>query len=271
MKRIATMNITQPDKQWGVELVRVQPSYFNAWRFRYVLKALRKVTGKVLEVGGGAGAFAAAIHRERPDLKIMGTDLSPELVQLAQRQEQANTYTVADVMALPFGKREFQAVVGFDVFEHVEEPQRAFAEVYRVLKQGGRLHMAVPLEGSLATIHGWMMKVGVVPKRVYAGHIQQLTSGQVVGLLEAVGFKKVEVRYSGHLLFQLLDFGYFLVLSLLHKQVGYTVEGYEASLPVGWRRRMLGLGRALLATMCYVESRWLWWLPASVGHFTATK
>jgi SAM-dependent methyltransferase len=50
-----------------------------------------------------------------------------------------HTDVVADAHHLPFGDASFDAVVTFNTFEHLAEPEQAAAEIRRVLKPGGRL------------------------------------------------------------------------------------------------------------------------------------
>jgi SAM-dependent methyltransferase len=50
-----------------------------------------------------------------------------------------HTDVVADAHHLPFRDACFDAVVTFNTFEHLHNPFQAAAEVYRVLKPGGRL------------------------------------------------------------------------------------------------------------------------------------
>jgi uncharacterized protein YbaR (Trm112 family) len=50
-----------------------------------------------------------------------------------------HTDVVADAHRLPFADASFDAVVSFNTFEHLAEPERAAGEILRVLKPGGRL------------------------------------------------------------------------------------------------------------------------------------
>lgn len=50
-----------------------------------------------------------------------------------------NTDVAADAHALPFASGSFDAVVTFNTFEHLADPNTAAREIHRVLKPGGRL------------------------------------------------------------------------------------------------------------------------------------
>jgi SAM-dependent methyltransferase len=49
-----------------------------------------------------------------------------------------------DALALSFPDASLEAIMSNDVFEHVPDPDRAFAEAARVLKPGGRMFFTVP-------------------------------------------------------------------------------------------------------------------------------
>ncbi len=50
-----------------------------------------------------------------------------------------HTDVVSDAHQLPFADASFDAVVSFNTFEHLYDPERAASEIHRVLKPGGRL------------------------------------------------------------------------------------------------------------------------------------
>lgn len=56
-----------------------------------------------------------------------------------------------DVQRLSFGDACFDLVTSTEVFEHVADDARGFAEVWRVLRPGGRFVFTVPLTGRSAT------------------------------------------------------------------------------------------------------------------------
>ncbi len=92
---------------------------------------------RLLDVASGPGALAAeAAHR---GVRPVGVDLSPRMVELAQRLHPTIEYRVADVEHLPFPDHAFDAVVcGFGL-GHFPRPELAVAECVRTLSPGGRV------------------------------------------------------------------------------------------------------------------------------------
>ena len=91
---------------------------------------------RVLEVGCGWGELAEWIARET-GATVVAVDLSPRMVELAR--ERGVDARVADVQQLPFADGEFDCVVAAWMLYHVPDLDRAFAELARVLRPGGRL------------------------------------------------------------------------------------------------------------------------------------
>lgn len=91
---------------------------------------------RVLEVGCGMGNFAERVARET-SAEVVATDLSPRMVELAR--ERGLDARVADVQRLPFDHGEFDCVVANAMLYHVEDLERALAELARVLEPGGKL------------------------------------------------------------------------------------------------------------------------------------
>jgi demethylmenaquinone methyltransferase/2-methoxy-6-polyprenyl-1,4-benzoquinol methylase/phosphoethanolamine N-methyltransferase len=106
----------------------------------------------VLDVGFETGGLAiAAAARVGPAGRVHGVDASPEMVARGRhRATRAGVSIVLDVAlveALPFADRSFDVVLSSLMLHHLPEDLRvrAFAEIRRVLRAGGRL-MAVDFE-----------------------------------------------------------------------------------------------------------------------------
>lgn len=256
---------------WGLEKIRLSPFYFNSLRLYYALAALKGVSGKVLELGSGAGAFTRAIKDYRSDLSLLGSDVDPELIELARKLDKESSFVRVDAQEIPFKDGSFNAVLAFDVVEHLKSPEKMLREVFRVLKKGGRVHLAIPLEKSPFTIHGLASRLGIIPKRKYGDHINSFSVEDIIKILNRTGYRRISWKFSGHLFYQLMDFSYFFLLSLFKKKPAHTVEGYKELLPWSFWKANLTLIVATAALISYLESYFLARFPGQIGHFSATK
>jgi SAM-dependent methyltransferase len=93
--------------------------------------------GRILDVGCGEGRLTRDLKRRGHD--VVGVDVAPQLVELAQARDPRGDYRIAAAERLPFSDATFDVVVAFNVLMNVDEPARAVAESARVLADGGRL------------------------------------------------------------------------------------------------------------------------------------
>ena len=255
-------------KVWGGAEVSLRPTSLGALRLRYCLEDLGPVRGVVVELGCGAGAFARAIARHRPDLAVVGLDLSERSLRIA-REAGARRLVRGDAARLPFRDGCVDAVVFFDVLEHVARPEALLREAARTLRPTGLLHALVPCEGSAYTLHGIASRLGHSPKERYGGHIQRFTAGELRRLLRGAGFRIRRWRWSGHLLTQVADLAYFTALALRGRNVDANLETLAAANGPG--ARALGAAVKLVALAGYAESRLLRAVPAVGVHVTCLR
>ncbi len=95
----------------------------------------------VLECGCGSGAFWTNAELPRSILPTL-TDLSPGMVDAALAAAQGNGFgqargEVCDVQALPFDDGSFDVVIANHMLYHVPDPDRAVAELARVVSRDG--------------------------------------------------------------------------------------------------------------------------------------
>jgi ubiquinone/menaquinone biosynthesis C-methylase UbiE len=102
----------------------------------------------VLDIGCGTGTLAIAQRRRRPDARVVGLDADPDVLGRAQAKADAGGHQVELVeafsTAMPFPDASFDVVVSSLFFHHLRAAAKraTLAEVARVLKPGGRLHVA---------------------------------------------------------------------------------------------------------------------------------
>lgn len=102
----------------------------------------------VLDLGCGSGTLALMLLEAQPEARVTGVDGDPAMLAQARRKAQAAGRTLqldeSLVQQLPYADASFDLVVSSLFFHHLDRAtkQAAFAEAHRVLKPGGRLHVA---------------------------------------------------------------------------------------------------------------------------------
>lgn len=101
----------------------------------YRLSAPLLPDGRVLDIGCGTGHS----FRELAPRETVGVDLEPAALAGQERETH-----VADMRDLPFAEGSFAAAISVHSLEHVPDPERALAEMARVLSPGGRAVLVTP-------------------------------------------------------------------------------------------------------------------------------
>lgn len=108
---------------------------------------------KCLDAGCGGGRFCVALSRWGAE-KVRGIDISKNAVKEAnirfkkRNLDQAKAIE-ASVLEIPFDNNEFDYVVSNGVIHHTPDPVKAFGELVRVLKPGGKIFLSVYGTGGL--------------------------------------------------------------------------------------------------------------------------
>lgn len=260
---------------WGTKDARLSPTNWAALKLECCLKALEGIHGKVLDVGCGGGVFTRGIKHYRKDLELWGVDISKKSIKYAQAVSKDTTFIYGDAYQLPFEDRSFDAIVCFDLLEHLDTPEDVLKEAHRVLKKGGVFHSATPLEGSLFTLHGWLWKLFRLNlKEKQIGHIQRFSLGELRKLFEQESLKLTDRRFSGHLFIQMMDilYSFFLHFSgVAEKDPSFSVEEYLKTGRLGFSKKLVTPFYKTVIFLGYTESRFLGRVPGLTAHLTVIK
>jgi ubiquinone/menaquinone biosynthesis C-methylase UbiE len=107
--------------------------------------------GRLLDLGGGTGALAARLS-DALGVDVTVLDPSPEMVAQMTPHPRV-TAVVGTAEAMPFADGAFDACIVSDAFHHFRDQDGAVAEMRRVVRSGGAVHM---LEFEP---RGWMLPI----------------------------------------------------------------------------------------------------------------
>ncbi|HYL20149.1 MAG TPA: class I SAM-dependent methyltransferase [Gemmatimonadales bacterium] len=217
-----------------LERMAAAPRY-NRWMF----ERLRPWVGRrVLEVGAGIGNMSAfLVDRERAVL----TDTEPHyLARLRESFGDRPNVRVVELRLPAFDPHlvaeRVDTVFCLNVLEHIEDDGASLAAMRQLLGPGGRLVLLVP---ALRPLYGTLDQA--------LGHFRRYARGEVVGKLEAAGFRVGHVEY-----FNLGGVpGWWLASRVLRRPMISTaaLRCYEALVPLFRLERWLPwrVGQSLIA------------------------
>jgi ubiquinone/menaquinone biosynthesis C-methylase UbiE len=156
---------------------------YNAWAtgpLRWVYRSLaREIAAAtphgatVLDIGTGPGVLLVELARMRPDIELIGVDISADMVASAERNlasyGRRATVHVGDVARLPFADHCVDLVVSSLSLHHWADPAAAVPELARVLRPGGRAFIydirRAPFEALVRAAHDRSVFTGAAPLR----------------------------------------------------------------------------------------------------------
>jgi arsenite methyltransferase len=118
----------------------------------------RPIAGtQLIELGCGPGFYSCRLAERFPDMSVIGVDRSESQLQWARERAGALglsncRFRRINALDLSYADAEFDIVLASRLFTILPEQNRAVAEMYRVLKPGGRCFIAEPRHAFRASI-----------------------------------------------------------------------------------------------------------------------
>ena len=161
---------------------------------------------RILDVGAGTGALAAAAVTRWPAVRVTGVDISAGMLRLAARERASLPAAAADRVTLvrapadrlPFAEGAYDVVVSAFVLQLVPSRFRMLREARRVLAPGGTLAVAAWMAGgSLPADEAYaaaLEAAGLEPRDDGGGAGDIASTGAATALLRRAGFASTSAR-----------------------------------------------------------------------------
>ena len=171
-------------------------------RAQFLINCLKKkkIKGKLLEIGAAYGYFCEEIKKFKYFDKIIGIEPTPDLAKILRSKNIDVIESSYEEAKLIF---KFDAIVNFEVIEHLFNPKEFLQWCFNNLNPGGCLYLTCP------NIGGFETKVlGKESTTVDHEHLNLFNTTSIKELVEDVGFEKVVVTTPGVLDFDIVKQSY---------------------------------------------------------------
>ena len=121
---------------------------------------------RILDTGCGTGKQLTADRRRLPDLLMVGLDLFHGMLEQARQRCPTVDWVQGDSTHPPFPDASFDYITNQFSYPHVDDKLRLIAEMYRLLKPGGRF--------AITNIDPWSMRDWIIYRYFPAARTRDL-------------------------------------------------------------------------------------------------
>ena len=141
----------------------------------------------VLDVGCGAGWLARLIADQIPEGRVVGLDISDEMIRRARRNNldlENAMFVIGEVGEIPWDANFFTHALSVEAAYYWPDPHAALREIHRVLREGGSAWMLINYYRENMHAHQWGEILNV------PAHL--LSAAEWAGFFVEAGFSDVE-------------------------------------------------------------------------------
>jgi SAM-dependent methyltransferase len=121
-------------------------------------------TDNILDVGCGAGWLSRILADRVPQGRVVGMDISDEMIHRARQASVANenlVFVVGGVDEIPWEANFFTRVISVESSYYWPDPAKGIREIYRVLAEGGSAWILINYYRDNPYSHQWGEKLAV--------------------------------------------------------------------------------------------------------------
>lgn len=142
----------------------------RGWRRRVVNTVADLAPTSILDIATGTGDLAIALKKRIPQATVTGSDLSPEMLEVARRKIAERgleiALQVADAENLPFANDSFRVITAAFGVRNFENTVAGLRQMHRVLEKGGTmivLEFSTPPPTLFGRLYRWYFR-NILPR-----------------------------------------------------------------------------------------------------------
>ena len=143
-------------------------------------------TDNVLDMGCGSGWLARLLAEQTPEGRVVGLDVSDEMIRVARRnstQHDNILYVVGEAAEIPWEPNFFQHTISVESAYYWPDPAAGVREIHRVLRPCGTVWMLINYYRDNPHCHQWG------PLLAVSTHL--LSAAEWAELFRAAGFSHI--------------------------------------------------------------------------------
>lgn len=185
-----------PAINWSEDLEelheRASAHFMDAWTRRVVLDRLGPLVEfpTVIDIGCSTGYLLEDLHRRVPHATLIGLDPIASGLSKAHAAVPQAQLLQAKVDGMPLRDASVDIVLSANVLEHIADDEQALAEIFRILRPGGRAVIVIPLDPSSYNYFDRVL-----------GHQRRYARGELASKGERAGLRVREELCLGGLLY----------------------------------------------------------------------
>jgi len=159
-------------------------------------------SGLALEVGPGPGYLGLEWLKKTTNTHLKCVEISPDMIKIAEKNAREYHFTdrveykEGKAEVIPFSDNMFDAVFSNGSLHEWPDPMKAFNEIHRVLKKGGKFFIS-DMRRDMNSFMVFFLKMSAQPKEIRPGLISSIhaayTQEEIVVILNKTPLKDAVV------------------------------------------------------------------------------
>ena len=133
---------------WNKVALQYQDKFMNLDLYNntydFICNSISKDNARVLEVGCGPGNITRYLLSKRPDFKIIGIDIAPNMIDLARKNNPTAVFEIMDIRLMNELETKYDGIICGFCLPYLSEADSAklISDSYNLLNENGMIYLS---------------------------------------------------------------------------------------------------------------------------------